>query len=254
MKLAFIVLILCVNKISLQTIAKYDISIDEFRQLNDEYTGNNYRVISIIGYELNNNETYSAIWSFNHNNISTVVDVGLDGDALQLAFFNTKDNYIITFVTSYAIDNRQYYAYIAEAITVNFNDYDSQVYYDMSFYQFFEKINYHTSMNYRLRFINSYVVDGFEQYVAIFDNRTVANWTYGIRLTASEYQTQYDSLISQGYKLLSISGYNYTEDGSTVMRDAYAAVWVIEGIYFCLLNIFSIIFYYNQYKRFFNSR
>jgi hypothetical protein len=95
-----------------------------------------------------------------------------------------------------------------------------------------EKLEFYKSINYRLNFINSYVVDGFEQYVAIFDNKTVANWDYGIRMTESEYQSKSDSLISQGYKLLAISGYNYTEDGSIVSRDAYAAVWVLEGISF----------------------
>jgi hypothetical protein len=227
-----IIISLCVSNIFSQTIAKYDISLEEFRQLNSEYVSTGYHVISIIGYELNNTETYSVIWTYNKNNIITDVDVGLNKDELQLAFFHNKDNYIITFLTSYIIGNEQNYAYIAQAISSNFKYYDSQVYYDASYYQLEEKLEYYKSINYRLKFINSYVVDGFEQYVAIFDNKTVANWDYGIRMTESEYQSKSDGLISQGYKLLAISGYNYTDDGSIVSRDAYAAVWVLEGISF----------------------
>jgi hypothetical protein len=227
-----IIISLCISNIFSQTIAKYDISLEEFRQLNSEYVSNGYHVISIIGYELNNTETYSVIWNYNKNNITTDVEVGLNNQELQLAFFQTKDNYIITFLTSYIIGNEQNYAYIAQAISANFKYYVSQVYYDASYYQLEEKLEFYKSINYRLNFINSYVVDGFEQYVAIFDNKTVANWDYGIRMTESEYQSKSDSLISQGYKLLAISGYNYTEDGSIVSRDAYAAVWVLEGISF----------------------
>lgn len=225
-----IIIIFCVSNIFSQTIAKYDISLAEFRELNSEYVSTGYHVISIIGYELNNTETYSVIWTFNKNNITTDVDVGLNDDELQLAFFNNKDNYIITFLTSYVIGTEQNYAYIAQAISSNFKYYDSQVFYDMSYYQLQQKLEYYSSVNYRLKFINSYVVEGDEQYVAIFDNKTVTNWDYGIRMTESQYRSKSDSLTSQGYKLLAISGYNYTDDGSSVSRDAYAAVWVKEDL------------------------
>lgn len=219
-------IIVLISEISAQNIAKFDINLAQFRSLDSNYSSQGYCVISIIGYELNNTETYSVIWANNIKKENIIFNVSLTADDLQNFYLSSStNNYVISYLTSYEIRGIEYYTYIAKVIP-NVT-YDTQVFYSMSLYQFQENYDIYVTKGYRIAFISGFRIDDYESYTVIFVNSNVTGWAYNIQMTGDEFQLKNTYYISRGYKLLSISGYNYT-DGTSGYRDAYTAVWAIQ--------------------------
>jgi hypothetical protein len=66
-------------------------------------------------------------------------------------------------------------------------------------------------------------VGGTDYYVAIWDKSTSGAWIARHGMTASNYQTQFNTFTAQGYKLVHVSGYSVGPDATSSAR--YAAIW-----------------------------
>jgi hypothetical protein len=76
---------------------------------------------------------------------------------------------------------------------------------------------------YRLRQISGYAVGNEARYAAIFDKTSGPAWVSYHGMTASSYQEQFTKLVSEGYRLASVSG--YVVAGKTL----YAALWIQQS-------------------------
>jgi hypothetical protein len=143
----------------------------------------------------------------------------LTADQYQSTYDNlVGQGYRLNYVSGYTVNDDPRYAAVwekkpeSEAVEwiarhgLTSDDYQS--YYD----------NYN-QQGYRIVLINGYTVRGEDRYVAIWDKSTSGPWVARHRLTADEYQTTYDSLKEQGYKLRHISSYTIGSEAR------YAAIW-----------------------------
>lgn len=76
------------------------------------------------------------------------------------------------------------------------------------------------AQGYRPVHVSGYSVGGVDNYAAIWIKDSSVTWAARHRLTASAYQTAFNDLAGQGYRLAVVSG--YSADGAP----AYAAIWV----------------------------
>jgi basic membrane lipoprotein Med (substrate-binding protein (PBP1-ABC) superfamily) len=64
------------------------------------------------------------------------------------------------------------------------------------------------SQGYRLVDVSGYSVNGQDRYAAIWEQSSGSAWQARHGLTSAEYQTTFNQLVSQGYRLVDVSGYS----------------------------------------------
>ncbi|MXV50268.1 hypothetical protein GS399_04735 [Pedobacter sp. HMF7647] len=72
---------------------------------------------------------------------------------------------------------------------------------------------------FRLVHVSGYDINGIDRYAAIWEQREGPPFEARHGLSAAEYQQAFDQLISEGYKLVKVSGYQLNNS------DHYAAIW-----------------------------
>ena len=68
--------------------------------------------------------------------------------------------------------------------------------------------------------IRQAIANGQDRYAAIWVKSDGPAWQARSGLTSAQYQTTFDQLVSQGYRLVDVSGYDVNG------QDRYAAIWV----------------------------
>src|SRR5436190_1879412 len=66
----------------------------------------------------------------------------------------------------------------------------------------------YVSQGYRLIWVNGYSINEVDYYAAIWEQSSDPAWVARHRMTAAEYQVAFDLYLSQGYRLLEVSGYS----------------------------------------------
>lgn len=72
---------------------------------------------------------------------------------------------------------------------------------------------------YRLRMLSGYAPEGHDLYAALWEHASGPEWQARHRMSAADYQHTFDQMLVQGYRLVTVSGY---EVGG---HDLYAALW-----------------------------
>jgi hypothetical protein len=85
--------------------------------------------------------------------------------------------------------------------------------------QYQSTFNQLTAEGYRLRMVSGYAVGGQDLYAALWDADESVAWQARHGLTADQYQSTFNQLTSQGYRLTWVS--TYAVSGG----DLYAAIW-----------------------------
>jgi hypothetical protein len=141
---------------------------------------------------------------------------GLTSDQYQTAFDDlTRQGYRLNYVSGYTINNVPSFAAIWEkksspAWVAN---------HGMTAAQYQTNFNTYTSQGYRLVLVNGYTVNGVDNYVAIWDKSPSGAWVARHGMTATDYQTNFNTFVQQGYRLKHVSGYAVGNDAR------YAAIW-----------------------------
>ena len=89
----------------------------------------------------------------------------------------------------------------------------------MSSSKYQNEFNNWTRAGYRLTHVSGYNVDGAVRFAAIWEKKSGPSWVARHGLTASQYQSQFNYWVGQGYRLKVVDGYEYA--GSA----RYAAIW-----------------------------
>jgi CubicO group peptidase (beta-lactamase class C family) len=93
----------------------------------------------------------------------------------------------------------------------------------MSSDQYQAKFNELTGKGFRLRQVSGYGIGNQDFYAAIWEKSSGPAWVAQHHMTSGQYQTTFNDLAQQGYRLTDISGYAV---GGT---DLYAAIWEKTG-------------------------
>ncbi len=89
----------------------------------------------------------------------------------------------------------------------------------MSSSQYQAKFDQYVADGYRLVDVSGYGVGNQARYAAIWEKRSGPAWVARHGMSSSQYQTKFNELTADGYRLVNVSGYQVGG------RDRYAAIW-----------------------------
>jgi hypothetical protein len=188
---------------------------DEFQAKFDDLVSQGYRLKMVNGYAVGSRALYCAIWD-KAPSTEWKARHGMTSDAFQKTFDSLlSQGYRLTHISGYGVGGVAYYA----AIWDKSPGPEWQARHGMTSAEFQKTFDSLVSQGYRLKHINGYGVSGVDYYAAIWHKSGGPAWRAHHRMTSSGYQETFDSLISQGYKLKQVSGY---EAGAGAL---YAAIW-----------------------------
>ncbi|KAG9239338.1 hypothetical protein BJ875DRAFT_365890 [Amylocarpus encephaloides] len=142
---------------------------------------------------------------------------GLTSPQLQSVFNDlTSQGYRLNYISGYTINDVPTFAAIFEKKSSP----SWVAYHGMTATDYQNKFNTYVSQGYRLVLVNAYTVLGVDYYTAIWDKSASDSWVARHRMTGAEYQSEFNTYTSQGYKLVHVSGY------AIVNNAYYAALWV----------------------------
>jgi hypothetical protein len=72
---------------------------------------------------------------------------------------------------------------------------------------------------YRLQYVSGYTVGGEERFAALWEQKPGPAWVARHGLTAAQYQAEFHTLASQGFRLVLVNGYSVNR------QDRYVAIW-----------------------------
>jgi len=185
---------------------------DTFNQL----TSQGYRLTWVSGYTINNDPRYAAIFE----RIATTDWIARHG--------MTSSNYQ-SFVNQYA--SQGYRIVLVNGYTVNGVDYYVAIWdkspsgawvarHGMTSSEYQSAFDTYTSQGYRLMHVSGYAIGNTAYYAAIWEQ--VANspaWVARHGMTSDDYQSAFNTYISQGYRLILVNGYQVDN------VDYYVAIW-----------------------------
>jgi hypothetical protein len=170
----------------------------------------------VSGYNINGTDYYASIfektggpaWEARH---------GMESGLYQTEFDNwTKKGFRLTLVSGYsAPQGPPHFA----AIWQKKSGPAWYARHGMSSTQYQQEFDQANQKGYRLTWVSGYGVGGQAYYAAIFEKKTGPAYVARHGLTSKEYQTVFDQLTKQGYRLLLVDG--YTVNG----QDLYAAIF-----------------------------
>jgi hypothetical protein len=131
--------------------------------------------------------------------------------------FNTlvAQGYRLTCVSGYEASGQANYA----AIWTQSGGATWQAHHGMTAAQYQTTFNQLVSQGYRLLFVSGYGVNNQDFYAACWDQSPGAAWQAHHAMTAAQYQTTFNQLVAQGFRLRWVSGYVVNNS------DLYAAIW-----------------------------
>jgi hypothetical protein len=158
---------------------------------------------------------YAAIW-VKDSSIPWVAFHGMTAATFQYEF-NTQgaNGYRLVSVSSYEADGQPLYAAVWDKVPspawVARNG--------LSAPDYQQAFNLYAAQGFHLVWINGSTVDGADRYAAIWENSPTAAWVAHHGMSAADFQTDFNQLVSQGYRLRQVSGYAIGN------QDRYAAIW-----------------------------
>lgn len=193
-------------------VSRHNLTAAQYQTEFTKWTGEGYRLAQVSGYSAAGQDRYAAIfektsgpaWAAKH---------GLTGAQYQTEFNTlTGQGYRPMIVSGFPSGNQAKYACIF--IKEN-NAPQWAAKHGMTAAQYQTEFNKWTGQGYRLTDISGYNVSGTDYYAAVWEKKSGAAWTAKHGMTAAQYQTEFNNLTGQGYRLVKVSGYG----------GKYAAIW-----------------------------
>ena len=85
--------------------------------------------------------------------------------------------------------------------------------------QYQSYFNQYIGQGYGLAWVSGYSLNGDDRYAAVWYNDNGPQFVAHHRMTSSQYQSYFDQYVSQGYRLIEVSGYAFGNEAN------YAALW-----------------------------
>jgi len=198
--------------------ARHGLSEAKFVQEIGELQLKNYWPVKVSGYNVDNTDTFAAIWEeFGLGSTGREVVQGITAAAYQEAFDNAlADGLRLVDVSGYSIDGEDHY--VATFSDMPGPDWIAR--HGLSAAEYQQEFDTLAGQGYRLVDVGGYNVMGEDRYAAIWQKSQGPAWVARHGLSAAEYQQEFDILVGQGYRLTSVRGWP-SGDGTL-----YAAIWV----------------------------
>ncbi|HLP91727.1 MAG TPA: serine hydrolase [Nostocaceae cyanobacterium] len=199
-------------------VARHGLTSDEYQNIFNKYVTQGYRPVQVSGYVVGNQDRYAAIFEKISNSPAWIAHHRMTSDEYQNRFNNyVAQGYRPIQVSGYAIGSQDYYAAIFEK-TSNPPAWIARHRITSNEYQ--NIFNNYVAQGYRLVDVSAYTIGSEDYYTAIFEKTpNPPAWIARHRMTSNEYQTEFNKYISQGYRLVKVSGYSLNS------QDRYAAIW-----------------------------
>lgn len=185
-------------------VARHGLSAADYQAEFDRWVAQGYRLTDVSAYDVGGQTRFAAIWE-KKSGPSWTARHGMSAAEYQSEFnARTAQGYRLTLVEGYESGGQARYAAIFEqksgpAWTAR---------HGLSAAQYQSEFNTLTRAGYRLVWVQGYGVGAAAQYAAIFEQGAGPAWTARHGLTAAQYQADFDSLTSQGFRLAQLSAYD----------------------------------------------
>ncbi|MDZ8050531.1 MAG: hypothetical protein RMX68_011170 [Aulosira sp. ZfuVER01] len=199
--------------------ARHGMTSDQYQATFDQLVGQGYRLVDVNGYGVNGQDRYAAIW-VKSGGPAWVARHGLTSSQYQSTFDQlVGQGYRLVNVSGYSVNGQDRYA----AIWDKSNGPAWVARHGLTSSQYQSTFDQLVGQGYRLVDVSGYSVNGQARYAAIWEKSGGSAWVARHGLTSSQYQTTFDQLVGQGYRLVHVSGYSVNG------QDRYAAIWDKSG-------------------------
>ena len=196
--------------------ARHDMTSDSYQSTFDSLVGQGYRLIHTSGYLDNDVVKYAALWDKSAGG-AWQARHGMTSAQYQSTFDNlVGQGYRLKRVNGYNIGAGVRYTAIWEKQA---NSPAWVARHGLTSAQYQSAFDTYTAQGYHVVQVSGYNDGGSARYAAIWDKSPVGAWQARHGLTSEQYQSTFNSLVGQGYKLKWVSGYGIGANAY------YAAIW-----------------------------
>ncbi len=196
-------------------VARHGMTSSQYQARFDQYVADGYRLVDVSGYSVGNQARYAAIWE-KRSGPAWVARHGMTPSQYQSRFDQyVTDGYRLVDVSGYQVGNQTRYAAIWEKRSGP----AWVTHHGMTSSQYQSKFEQYVADGYRPVHVSGYRVGNQARYAAIWEKRSGPAWVARHGMTSSQYQTKFDELTANGYRLVKVSGYKVGD------RNRYAAIW-----------------------------
>ncbi|MBK8426534.1 MAG: serine hydrolase [Lewinellaceae bacterium] len=202
-------------------VARHNLSSAQYQAEFNTWTGQGYRLSQVSGYSDNGQDRYAAIFE-KEAGPAWVAKHGLTGAQYQAEFNTlTGQGYRPVIVSGFPSGNQAKYA----CIFIKENNAPQWVSkHGMTGAQYQTEFDKWVGQGYQLADVSGYTVSGTAYFAAIWEKKAGApQWKAKHGLTSAQYQTEFNDMNSQGYRLYKVSGYS---SGNSAR---FAAIWRKTG-------------------------
>jgi hypothetical protein len=201
-------------------VARHDLTGAQYQLEFDKWTGLGYRPTYVSGYAVGGSARYAAVWD-KAPGAPMVARHGLTAAQYQAEFNKwTQLGYRPVLVNGYGVGATDYYVALFEKSSAG-GAWVAR--HGLTGAQYQTEFNNLTGQGYRPLHISAYTVAGQPRFAAIWVRTAGPAWVARHGMTSSQYQTEFNAWVAQGYQLTKVSG--YASGGSA----RYAAVWEKVG-------------------------
>lgn len=200
-------------------ISHHGLTASQYQAKFDEYAASGFRLVRVSGYASGTEARYAAIWE-QRSGPPWVAVHGLTAAEYQVAFdWYGGNGYRLKLVSGYKVGSQTQYAAIWEQeegpawrAVHGATGSEYQTLFDQN-----------AADGYRLICVSGYEEGRAARYAAVWEYGSTYPWVAAHGLTASQYQTAFNTHTANGYRLTHISGYEVGGEAR------YAAIWEQRG-------------------------
>jgi hypothetical protein len=196
--------------------ARHGMTSANYQATFDKLVADKYRLTYVSGYTINNDPRFAAIWE-RTNGADWVARHGMTGVDYQSQFNAlVSKGYRLRLVNGYSVAGSPRYVAIWDKSASP----AWQARHGMTSSQYQNAFDTFAKQGYRLRHVSGYSQGNTALYAALWEKKTNnIPWVAHHGMTSSGYQTLFNKYVSQGYRLVDVSGY--------VVKNVayYAAIW-----------------------------
>jgi hypothetical protein len=195
--------------------ASHDLTASQYNSEFEARAKEGYRLSEIAPYSVGDTAMYATIW-VQQKGPPWQARVGLTAAQHQEEFNSlVAKGYRLVHIDGYTVGNDERYASIWEQSAGP--PWESRVGLTQAQYQ--QEFETFPKQGYRLVDVSGYTISGQDRYAVIWEKRGGPAWEARNGLTSSQYQTEFNDLSKQGYRLSRLKGW---PSGNTAH---FAAIW-----------------------------
>jgi len=195
--------------------ARHGLSSAQYQAEFNALTSQGYRLTYVSGYTDNGQERFAALWE-KKSGPPWAARHSMSAAEYQSEFNKyANQGYRLVLVNGYSVNNQDQYVAIWEKSPGS----AWAARHGMSAAEYQSEFNKYVGQGYRLTHVSGYAVNNSDRYAAIWEKKAGPAWLAKHGMTSAQYQTEFNNLANQGYRLVHVSGYGVGN------QDFYAAIW-----------------------------